>query len=166
MKKIKILLLAIVALAILGCENEIEPGGTKVQKLSNEWWGQLYVVDTGNGELTDLGIGYIKYLTFSTASNRADSMFIDDLGELLELKAKVGCNTRNLTFNTNGTAVLERYTDGTVIIANGKVLPKAGRSTSGVVVDSIYFEAVFDWDPTTTYAVAGHARTGFAEDEH
>ena len=152
-------------IVLASCDNEIEPGNSKVVKLSNEWWAQLYVPD-GSGGLIDTGLGYHKFLTSGTASNSADSLFVDDFGDFLELKAKVACNTKNLTFTTNGTPVWERYTDGTVVIANGKVLIKGGHSTSGVTVDSLYFEAEFDWDPGQVYVVAGHGRTGFAEDEH
>lgn len=157
--------MVVVPIALASCENDVEPGGTAVEKLSNEWWAQVYVPD-GNGGLEDLGYGYYKFITSSTASGTADSIFVDDEGELLELKAKVACNVNNLTFTTNGETVRERYTDGTVSIENGAVYIKEGRSTSGVVVDSIYFEAQFDWDPGQIYIVAGHGRTGFAEDEH
>jgi hypothetical protein len=133
--------------------------------MSNEWWAQLYQPD-GSGGLTDLGAGYRKFLTSSTASGTADSLFVDDFGDVFELKAKVACNVADLTFTTNGEEVLERYSDGTVIIENGKIYIDGGRSTSGVKVDSIYFEAEFDWDPGVKYIVAGHERTGFSEDEH
>lgn len=157
--------MSVVLFGLASCENEIDPGKTAVMKLSNEWWAQLYVPD-GSGGLIDTENGYHKFMTSSTAANSADSLFVDDFGDFLELKAKVACSTSDLTFTTNGTAVLERYTDGTVIIENGRVFIKEGKSTSGVVVDSIYFEAEFDWDPGQIYVVAGHGRTGFAEDEH
>jgi hypothetical protein len=54
-------------------------------------------------------------------------------------------------------------------VQQGKVLLKEGRSTSGVVTDSIYFEVSFDDDTPaygTTYIVSGVRRTGFLEDEH
>jgi hypothetical protein len=105
-------------------------------------------------------------VTSGTSSGTADSLFIDDFDGLLELKAKVACNVSDLTFTTNGEMVLERYTDGTVIIGNGRIYLDGGKSTSGVTVDSIYFEAEFDWDPGQIYVVAGHGRTGFLEDEH
>ena len=152
-------------LGLASCENEVDPGQNAVKQMSNEWWGQIYVPD-GSGGLTDIGEGYQHLLTSSTASGTADSIFIDDFDGLLELKAKVACNVNELTFTTNGTAVTERYTDGTVVIENGKIFIDGGKSTSGVVVDSIYFEAEFDWEPGQVYILAGHGRTGFLEDEH
>ena len=164
-KLIYTLAAAITLLVIASCDNDVDPGRNAVVTMSNEWWGQIYIPD-GSGGLTDLGLGYQHLLTSSTASGTADSLFIDDFDGLLELKAKVACNVGDLTFTTNGEAVLERYTDGTVIIGNGRILLNGGRSTSGVTVDSIYFEAEFDWDPGQIYVVAGHGRTGFLEDEH
>ena len=133
--------------------------------MSNEWWGQIYVPD-GNGGLIDAGAGYQHYLTSNTSSGNTDSLFVDDFDGLLGLKAKVACNVNNLTFSNNDTPVRERYYDGIVTISNGKIFTNGGHSTSGIVVDSIYFEAVFDWEPDQVYVIAGHARTGFNEDEH
>lgn len=152
-------------LGLASCENEVDPGQNAVKQMSNEWWGQIYVPD-GSGGLEDIGEGYQHLLTSSTASGTADSIFIDDFDGLLQLKAKVACSVSDLTFTTNGAAVTERYTDGTVVIGNGKIIIDGGRSTSGVVVDSIYFEAEFDWEPGQVYILAGHGRTGFLEDEH
>lgn len=165
MKRIFILLSVCMSLVLVGCDSDVEPGGTKVEKLSNEWWGQIYVPD-GSGGLTDVGVGYQHYMTYSTASNLADSIFVDDFNGLLQLKAKVACNTGAMSFSSNGTAVRERYTDETVTISNGKIITNGAHSTSGVQVDSIYFEAEFSWEPGQVYIIAGHGRTGFNEDEH
>lgn len=165
MKKIYLIMCVAAVIGLTSCENEIDPGQNSLMRMSNEWWGQIYVPD-GNGGLTDIGQGYQHLLTSNTASGTSDSLFIDDFDGLLELKAKVACNLNNLTFTTNGVAVLERYTEGTVVIGNGKIILDGGKSTSGVKVDSIYFEAEFDWDPGQLYVVAGHGRTGFLEDEH
>jgi hypothetical protein len=165
MKKIFLIMGVALVIGLVSCENEIDPGQNSLMKMSNEWWAQIYVPD-GSGGLTDIGQGYQHLLTSNTASGTSDSLFVDDFDGLLELKAKVACNVNDLSFTTNGVAVLERYTNGTVIIGNGKIYPDGGKSTSGVKVDSIYFEAEFDWDPGQIYVLAGHGRTGFAEDEH
>ena|SRR6187402_994659 len=162
----KIIAIAVICTSVLmSCENEVDPGQNSLVKMSNEWWAQIYVPD-GNGGLTDIGQGYQHLMTSNTASGTSDSLFVDDFDGLLQLKAKVACNANALTFTTNGEAVRERYTDGTVIIENGRVLVGIGKSTSGVTVDSLYFEAEFDWDPGQVYILAGHGRTGFPEDEH
>lgn len=162
-KNLYFLLLAVIVLG--SCENEIEPGGNRLMKMSNEWWGQVYETD-GNGVLGDVVLGYQHLLTSGTASPTADSLFIDDFDGDMQLKAKVACNLANLTFTTNGESVIERYTDRTVVISNGKIFTDGGKSTTGVKVDSIYFEVEFSNDPGVIYAVAGHGRTGFDADEH
>ncbi|HYG01340.1 MAG TPA: lipid-binding protein [Chryseosolibacter sp.] len=166
MKKLYFLILGASLLFLSSCENEIEPGENPLMEMSNEWWVHL-LADDGSGELVDVyHVGYFRMLTSSTASNSADSIFVDDFGDVAELRAKVAVNASNLSFTNGDEPVLERYTDGEVIIKNGKILPDVGRSSSGVQVDSIYFEVEFDWDPGTQYVIAGHARTGYTEDEH
>jgi hypothetical protein len=164
-KAIYFVLVVLVPTVLASCDSDVDPGQNALVKMSNEWWAQIYVPD-GSGGIEDAGYGYHKFMTSNTASGTADSLFVDDFGDFFELKAKVACNVNDLTFTTNGQEVRERYSDGTVIIQNGRVLLGAGKSTSGVKVDSIYFEAEFDWDPGQIYIVAGHARTGFNEDEH
>lgn len=164
-KKIYFVLTVVLPLVFASCENDIDPGQNALVKMSNEWWAQIYLPD-GSGGLEDAHYGYQKFMTSNTASGTADSLFVDDFGDFFELRAKVACNVNDLTFTTNGAKVRERYSDGTVIIQNGKIFSNQGKSTSGVKVDSIYFEAEFDWDPGQVYVIAGHGRTGFSEDEH
>lgn len=165
MKKLILIIAAAFTCILSGCENDIDPGQTNVMKLSNEWFVHLLVED-GNGGYEDIyEVGYFRILTSSTASPTADSIFVDDFGAVAELKAKVACNPKDLTFGNSGTPVLERYTDGEVFINNGKVYEGLGSSITGVTVDSLYFEVQFDWDPGQVYIIAGHGRTGFIEDE-
>lgn len=107
------------------------------------------------------------YNIFSTynASSNDENLWIDDHGNFFEIKTKVQANLDNLTFSGPANAP-ELITDGTVTVSNGKII-KDGGVTYGTktVVDSIYFEAEFDWDPGTTYIFGGHRRTGFLEDE-
>lgn len=165
MKKIFLIYALMAGMVLSACDSDQDPGGNSLVLMSNEWWAQIYVPD-GNGGLIDIGEGYQHLLTSNTASASADSLFVDDFDGLLELKAKVACDAGTLTFHNDDEPVEERYTGGWVVINNGKILQNKGKSTSGVVVDSIYFEAEFDWDPGQVYVLAGHARTGFAEDEH
>ncbi len=164
----KILLIASVALTfgLISCDKDQDPGRNNMMELSNEWWVHLLVEDGSGGYEDIYDIGYFQFLTSNTASPTADSIFVDDFGAVAELKAKVHANPQTLTFGNGTTPVRERYTDGSVMINNGAVFPKQGLSTSGVQVDSIFFEVEFDWDPGQKYIIAGHGRTGFEEDEH
>lgn len=167
MKKITLIIAAaLIACISISCENEIDPGQNSLMKMSNEWWVHLLVDDGAGGYEDVYDLGYFQFLTSNTASNTSDSLFVDDFGAVAELKAKVACNPDDLTFSNGGVAVEERYTDGIVTINNGKILEGQGRTASGVQVDSIYFEAEFDWDPGQVYIIAGHVRTGYTEDEH
>ena len=79
------------------------------------------------------------------------------------LETPLNTNFDNLTFSA--TDELNTADESVVTITNGKILRDAAMSQSGVVVDSIYFEAVFDYDPGTTLIYSGIERTGFTEDE-
>ncbi len=56
--------------------------------------------------------------------------------------------------------------DIAIQVMNGKIILDGGKSTSGLVTDSIYFELEFEDDPGTIYTAAGVRRTGYLEDEH
>lgn len=79
------------------------------------------------------------------------------------LETPLNANLGNLTFSA--TDELNTADESVVTITNGKILRDAAISASGVVVDSIYFEGVFDYDPNTTLIFSGIERTGFTEDE-
>lgn len=166
MKKILLIVSVALTFGLASCDKDQDPGKNHLMEMSNEWWIQLLVEDGSGGYEDVYHLGYLQLLTSNTASPTADSIFVDDFDGTLELKAKVAADPTTLTFGNGTTPVRERYTDGTVIINNGKVFPKQGLSTSGVQVDSIYFEIEFDWDPGQKYIIAGHGRTGFNEDEH
>jgi hypothetical protein len=79
-------------------------------------------------------------------------------------EAVLDYNADNLTFSATNA---ENTADGSVVtITEGKILKGAGQSASGNPVDSIYFKAVYDYDPETVLTFAGTRRTGFEEDEH
>jgi hypothetical protein len=83
----------------------------------------------------------------------------------MEIKTKVqATDFTNLLFSGKPNEA-ELYLGGTVTVTNGKILKNAAHSFGGHIVDSLYFEAEFDWDPGTVYKFAGHRRTGFIEDE-
>ncbi|ETN96726.1 lipid-binding protein [Zhouia amylolytica] len=111
------------------------------------------------------GGGYVLYTTSNTAAND-ENFWIDDHGAFFEIKTTVQADLDDLVFSGPENAP-ELITGGTVTVSNGKIIKNGGRgSATGTVVDSIYFEAEFDWDPGTVYQFAGHKRSGFLEDEH
>ncbi len=162
--KIKLLLLFAVSTFLFSCENDgyadYEPGGTNTQELSGEWYVVAYDPD-GNPAF---GGDYNLFSTYNTAQNN-DSIWIDDHDSWMQIKTRVQADLEDLTFSGPVDAP-ELYTDGTVTVNNGKIIKNGGRAASSRnVVDSIYFEAEFDWDPGTIYTFGGHERTGFDEDD-
>ena len=140
-----------------------QTGNTATVKMSNGWWINVSI----QGQAGNLFPTPIFFATYNTASNRPDSLWIDDLGNFWDFKITATANYAALTFSAN--QVLNYYYSDTVTITNGKILPKAGHSRAGNITDSIYLEAKFSDDVPAygnTYIIAGTARTGFDEDDY
>lgn len=165
MRKLKItsLLLSLFAIATLSsCDEGGNPdaGGTATEDFAGDW----HIVGLEpDGVTPAFGGGYYLWSTYNAASND-ENFWIDDHDTFFELKAKAQADLSGLTFQSEPNTT-ELYLGGTVTIQNGKILKDAAHSFGGHVVDSIYFEAEFDWDPGVFYKFGGHKRTGFLEDE-
>ncbi|RYY99709.1 MAG: hypothetical protein EOO11_04065 [Chitinophagaceae bacterium] len=168
MRKV-LVVMGLLGLGLAACNKDKEdPGGTGSEQMANEWWVEL---TQGGVDIYDLH--HFKISTYNTASSR-DSLWVDDLENGWGMKTKVGADLSSLTFATKATGGDNLYFDPAsptsfpehVIITGGKVIPKAGRSRTGNVTDSIFMEVEFSDDPGTKYVLSGHARTAFAEDEY
>ena len=147
-----------VTILSISCKKDLKPGDTAAVKAANGWW----VTFTKDGaDVYGLGTFFIN--TYNTSAND-DSLWIDDLGHSWQFKCKTKINYNDLSFSS--TNVQNQYYNITVDIADGKILPKAGRSRSGNATDSIYFKTTFSDDPANTYVISGTARTGFVEDDY
>lgn len=165
MRKLKItsLLLSLFAVATLSsCDEGGNPdaGGTATEDYAGDW--HIVGLDP-DGVTPAFGGDYYLWSTYNAASND-ENFWIDDHDTFFELKAKAQANGSDLTFQSEPNTT-EWYLNGTVTIQNGKILKGAATSFGGHAVDSIYFEAEFDWDPGVFYKFGGHKRTGFFEDE-
>ncbi|MGL2967285.1 lipid-binding protein [Flavobacterium sp. XGLA_31] len=168
MKKMKFLKyslfvsLALALLTLVSCDEGGNPdaGGTTTQKFAGDW--HIIALDP-DGVTPAFGGDYELFSTYNASSND-ENFWVDDHDSWMEIKTKVQANFSNMTFTGQPNSP-ELYTGGTVTVTNGKILKDAAHSFGGHVVDSIYFEAEFDWDPGTVYKFAGHKRTGFLEDE-
>jgi hypothetical protein len=106
-------------------------------------------------------------MTFNTAGNTADSLWVSDLGNFWDFQVKAAFDPSSKSFSVSQGENTSYESE--VTISEGAVLLGEGRSTSGVKTDSIYFAASFSDDSPafgTEYIMAGHRRTGFLEDEH
>src|SRR5688500_737074 len=156
--------LASAAMIGVSCQEDLEPGGTKVQDMAGEWWVK-YEVETAPNTWEDVAGGYYKMMTYNTSSD-SEEIWIDDLEHFWEYKVKVPVDLTAKTFAA--TAAANAVYESAVTIENGVVITGGGTSVSGVVTDSIHFVASFDDDDVTfgtKYRVSGHRRTGFLEDE-
>jgi hypothetical protein len=170
MKKININILTIVSVALLtgisftSCQKSIDVGNTSAVKVANQWWCRL--LDTHGTEL----VGYSPFTTYNTSENK-DSMWVDDNQNIYGFKVKVKFNS-DQTFETAKS--MNEYYDPehptnfplSVVITDGKVMTNAGKSKTGVVVDSIYMKVIFSDDPGTTYILEGKAKTGWDKDDY
>lgn len=168
MKRIYFLSTTIAILALSSCQKKPDVGGTAAEKMANEWW-----VTLDEGTTRDVfGIGHFKIATYNAASND-NNIWVDDLENGWGFKIKAAADYNSLTFAAaNGSS--NEYFDPanpthfpkTVKITEGKVIPNAGHSKTGVLTDSIYLKVEFSDDPGTIYTMPGHARTRFAEDDY
>jgi len=159
MRKILFPILIIISVLGVSCEKTFDPGTTVAKKAAGGWW----VTFTQNGN--DIyGLGTFFLTTYNTSASD-DSLWVDDLQHSWGFKSKVQVNFKNLTFNNANAG--NDYINDTVNIANGKVLPLAGKSKTGVKTDSIYLEVKFSDDASgLTYVISGTARTGFIDDDY
>lgn len=168
MKRIYFLSVAITVLAFTSCQKKPDVGGTAAQKMANEWW-----VTLDEGSTRDVfGIGHFQIATYNTSSND-NTIWVDDLENGWGFKIKATADYNSLTFAAASGANNEYFDPAhptnfpkTVKVTEGKVIPNAGHSKTGVLTDSIYFKIEFSDDPGTIYTMPGHARTRFAEDDY
>lgn len=174
MKKIYFAILALAALTLASCE-KTPVGGTATQALAGQWSVSMQAVDSaGNVVLEDedlFEIGHFHMLTYNTSANQPDTMWLAGLESLnpafTNLKLKVACDINTLTF---WGKELENSNGSHVDIRNGKILPKAATTPSGMPADSIVFDYLVEGDQ---YAgqfydflrITGFRYTGFVADE-
>lgn len=152
-------LVSIIIITIVSaCSKKPDVEYTSTYKMSGEWYTRFY---TGGTAVTN----YHKTISYNTSDPNSGQIWVDDLG-VQPFKAKFNVDYSTLTFKpTNGIANLAN-TGKTINVLEGKVLPNAGKSKSGVTVDSIYLKVEFSEEAGTIYEVAGHQRTGFFEDNY
>ena len=168
MKQLIYSAIALTAIIVTSCQKKPDVGGTATQKMANEWW-----VTLDQGTTKDaFSIGHFKIATYNSSSND-NTIWVDDFENGWGFKIKTTADLNSLTFAAASGANNEYYLPSnptkfpkTVKITEGKIIPNAGHSKTGVLTDSIYFKVEFSDDPGTIYTMPGHARTKFAEDDY
>lgn len=153
MKKIA-LYISLILFVAYGCElKEPEVDYSPTWPVNGEWW-VTYKVDVG-GELVDIySWGYTRLLTFNTAANTTDSIWVTDNGNFWTFQVKAGVDVPSRTFAV--TAGNEIFYDDATTITNGKVIERPDG-------DSIYMEIEWASDPGTIYVTSGRRVKGFLD---
>lgn len=160
MKKLSLIISSIlVVILVQSCQKEKDPGATAAVKVANEWW-----VTLDKGTTKDVyGIGHFKIATYNTSAND-NHIWIDDYENGWDVKFKAKVDYQNLTFSADSAQ--NEYYNIKINETDGKILPNAGHSKSGIVADSIHMKIEFSDDPGTIYEMNGVARTRFPQDDY
>lgn len=159
-KSISYILSIFFLISFAACQKDYVVENTSTVNMSGQWWAMHMV----NGE--DAGAGMVEIQTYNTAKNDGKEMWITDDGNFWDYKVKCPIDYKNLTFGGENLQNAVAGYDITISIKNGKVMKNAAHSTSGTVVDSIYYEIEFSDDPGTTYQVSGIGYTGWEDDNY
>lgn len=152
-------------LVFASCQND-DIEYTETGKLAGEWWVTCEAKDA-SGTWQDLGLGHVPLLTYNTAANKADEMYVDDQGKFWDFKVKASVTAGTLKFGSDAKLENLSYENCQVTLTNGEVLYGVGHSKTGIATDSICFYVQFSDDKDNlTYKVAGHKRTGWTNDEY
>ena len=145
-------------------ETDEEPGGTNIEKMAGRWDVMVDVVDeSGNIILNDpYSIGKFLFMTYNTADNSINEMWIDDRKNFWQFNMKVDVNYSERTFHCSDRDY-DAAGSGTAVVKNGKILENATKNLHGMPNDSIVFDIEFSDDPGVIYRISGQRYTGFYE---
>lgn len=150
--------LVVTGIVLSSCSKKPDVEYTATYKMAGEWFVEYYL----NGSaVTD----YSKILTYNTADVSASQIWVVDT-LTGGFKAKLDVDYPALSFKAMDKAPNLYHPGNTIKVYEGKVVPGAGHSKSGSLVDSIYLKLEFSDDPGSVYEIKGHQRTGFFEDEY
>jgi len=172
MKRIAFICVALSALLFASCE-KTPVGGTATESLAGQWYVTVQGLDKDGAVLYEdpdlFGIGNFWVVTYNTAANDQDSIWIQDVdGAFWDFKVKAHCDKASGTFEIAKGADLQNGIS--VDITNGKILKAAAKTPSGMPADSITMDILFSDD---TYAgavydrlrITGYRYTGLVNDD-
>lgn len=157
----KIAIITVLFFGITSCENngyeDYEQKKSPSGDLNGEWY--INIIEESSGSVE------VEHALHYTYDSNDGKLWIDDKKHGWYLKGKSNFDVNNLTFSVSAEDNLNDL-GSKFTITEGKILKNAAKSKTGVVTDSIYFKAEFDYDPGVIYIHSGHRRTGFEEDEY
>jgi len=171
MKKVFYAIMALATLTFASCEKE-PAGGTAVEAMSGQWYVNVQGLDEDGSVLYEdeelYGAGNFQIVTCNTADNDPSKLFVNDLGNFWEFAVVTKCDLASKTFSVEeGEDVLNGIS---VTITDGKILPLAATTPSGMKADSIVFDVLFSDDPYAGLVYdrlrfTGYRYTGLANDD-
>lgn len=193
MKKSLYLAAMLLTTVFASCEKD-EIGGTATESMAGQWYVTVDAVDDNGNPITEtadgnpnpgedyFGLGErVHILTYNTAANIADSMWINSNGNFnltayygpgipnYDFTIKVGIDQNSATFKCEEAA--NDAGDFPVTIEGGKILRNAGHQNNGSPADSIVFYVIYKGDPWypddgyAKYKVSGIRYSGLAEND-
>jgi hypothetical protein len=155
----KAFFLLFISASIIACSKKPEIENTSTVKMSGEFFVESFRDGTHEYD-------FAKIMTYNTSDPSSSQIWLDDLKHTWWFKGKFDIDYATLSFKPK-TGIQNLHATGeTINVLEGKVIPGAGHSKTGVAVDSIYLKATFSDDPGHTWEFKGHGRTGFFEDEY
>jgi len=164
MKNFLKLFILFFAFLLMQCSEKFEPGETNVKDFAGDWYFQVYSID---GTLL-IDYDYkndIRLLTYNTAGNLTNEIWLDDDTTTFPIKAKLKINGTSKQFNSDfgvNEYIIEEpdeknIEDGQQIdveiydfllakIVEGKIMPGAAtlwRDSQKAKSDSIYMKIAF-----------------------
>jgi hypothetical protein len=154
MRKIKFLILSLVAVALFSCEPTYVKEYNWAYPVAGDWTLTAYV---GANAVSSP----FEFKTYNSSFGK-DSIWLDDYattssnGNFWSFKVKVGVDMKTNTFGTDtivgSTNAITKY-NIKIKVKNGKIIG----------TDSLSMDVIFGDDPTTTYRIAGHRLTSYEE---
>ncbi|HEY5591379.1 MAG TPA: lipid-binding protein [Paludibacter sp.] len=155
MRKIKLLIMSLVAIAFYSCEPTYVKEYNWAYPVAGDWTLTAYT----NGAVYG---GPYEIKSYNSSFGK-DSIWFDDYGtgvasaaqygNFWTMKFKVAADVNAKTFSTVGSINRIPGYPINIVVTNGKIVGN----------DSITMDIVFEDDPTTTYQLAGHRTVSYEE---
>ena len=162
MKKVLYFATLFLCIAFVSCEKE-EIGGTATESLAGEWYVQANIVENGQVIEDPYQFGRFNIMTYNTAANNPNEIWIDDMQNFWDFKIKATADPNNLTFSATDAPNVSY--ECTVTVTNGKIIKNGGKQNNGSPADYITMDVEFSDDPGTIYRFEGVRYSGLEEND-
>ena len=162
MKKVLYFATLFLCIAFVSCEKE-EIGGTATESLAGQWYVQANMVENGQVIEDPYNFGRFHIMTYNTAANNPNEIWIDDLGHFKKIKIKASADVNGLTFSASQAQ--NQSGNNTVNVTNGKITPNGGKQNNGSPADYITMDVELSSESGVIYRLEGVRYSGLAEND-